>query len=104
MNQMRTNSFLPAHHWKCLLKVVLGEFITFWVEVRQILENSEKVLTVFQGQQHNPINGVHYYILSAAIGEIVQKNNAYAVVEVHSDNGISVIGYHKVSSRIFCQQ
>ena len=84
-----------------------SHYINNAVEVRQILEDSGKVLAVFQGHQHdgqyNLINGIHYYTLPAVVEGAGQKNNAYAIVEIHRDNSISVVGYHKAFSRVFCQ-
>jgi hypothetical protein len=71
-------------------------------EVRQILEDSGKVLAVFQGHDHKGaysfINGIHYYTLKGMIGESGAENNAYAIVDVHSDLNLSVIGYRRAVS------
>ena len=72
-------------------------------QVRQVLEESGKVLTVFQGHYHegsyNLINGIHYYTLKAVIEGPAPDNNAYAVVEVLPDNNITVTGYRKAISK-----
>ncbi len=71
--------------------------------VRKILEDSGKVLVVFQGHYHEGryslIEGIHYYTLKAMVEGSWQENNAYAVVDVHPDNNIVVTGYRKAVSR-----
>ena len=84
-----------------------NHYINNAAEVRQILENSEKVLAVFQGHQHdgqyNIINGIHYYTLPAVVEGSGRENSAYAIVEIYHDNSIAVIGYHKAPSKLFCR-
>jgi predicted phosphodiesterase len=66
-------------------------------EVRQILEQSGKVLAVFQGHRHdgsyNLIEGIHYYTLKAMVEGPGPANNSYAIVEVLPDMSITVTGY-----------
>jgi hypothetical protein len=70
--------------------------------VRQILEASGKVLAVFQGHHHpgaySHINGIHYYTLKGMIEGHGADNNAYAVVDVHPDQSMTVTGYRKAPS------
>jgi len=72
-------------------------------EVRQILEQSGRVLAVLQGHRHDGgyslINGIHYYTLKAVIEGPGPENNSYAVVEVRPDMSITVTGYRKAVSR-----
>jgi len=72
-------------------------------DVRKILEDSGKVLAVFQGHNHEGgyslIEGIHYYTLKAMVEGSGQENNAYAVVDVYPDNNIAVKGYRKAVSR-----
>ena len=72
-------------------------------DVRKILEDSGKVLAVFQGHNHaggySLIEGIHYYTLIALVEGSGQENNAYAVVEVQPDNNIVIKGYRKAVSR-----
>jgi len=67
--------------------------------VRQILEQSGKVLAVFQGHRHDGgyslINGIHYYTLKAVIEGPGPENNSYAVVKVRPDMSITITGYRK---------
>jgi hypothetical protein len=71
-------------------------------EVRQILEASGKVLAVFQGHHHpgaySYISGIHYYTLKGVIEGHGEDNNAYAIVDVHPDQNLTVTGYRKASS------
>jgi predicted MPP superfamily phosphohydrolase len=68
-------------------------------EVRQILEQSGKVLAVFQGHHHDGsyslIEGIHYYTLKAMVEGPGPENNSYAIVEVQPDMSIIVTGYRK---------
>lgn len=68
-------------------------------DVRRIMEESGKVLAVFQGHHHeggyNRIGGIHYYTLRAMAENTGKENNSYAVVEVLADGSISVFGYRK---------
>jgi alkaline phosphatase len=69
--------------------------------VRTVLETSGKVVAVFQGHHHpgsySLINGIHYYTLKAMV-ESALPANAYAVVEVLSDE-IVVTGYVNAVSK-----
>ncbi len=71
--------------------------------VRTVLEESRKVLAVFQGHDHSggyrKINGIHYYTLKALVEGSGDQNNAYAIVEVDVDGDITVTGYRKAVSR-----
>ncbi len=71
-------------------------------EVRQILWESRKVLAVFQGHHHEGsyscIDGTHYYTLKAVVEGYGRDNNAYAIVEVQPDGGVTVTGLRKATS------
>ncbi len=71
-------------------------------QVREILEASGKVLTVFQGHHHsgsyNNIAGIHYYTLKALVEGQGSENNSYAIAQVHPDSSIIVTGYRKAES------
>jgi len=76
-------------------------------EVRTVLENSGKVLAVFQGHDHNGgyrmINGIHYYTLKALVEGSGEENNSYAIGEVRTNGDIAVTGYRKgVSRKLEC--
>jgi predicted phosphodiesterase len=68
-------------------------------EVRQILEQSGKVLAVFQGHRHDGgysrIEGIHYYTLKAVVEGPGPENNSYAIVKVRPNMSITVTGYRK---------
>jgi hypothetical protein len=72
-------------------------------EVRQILEQSGRVLAVFQGHHHDGgysrIEGIHYYTLKALVEGPGTENNSYAIVEVLPDMSITVTGYRKAVSK-----
>ena len=72
-------------------------------DVRRILEQSGKVLAVFQGHHHpgsySHIGGIHYYTLKAIVEGIGSENSSYAIVEVRDDHSIAVTGYRKAVSK-----
>ena len=74
-------------------------------EVRLILQESGKVLTVFQGHYHQGshrcIKGIHYYTLKALVEGPGAENNAYAIVEVLPETTIAITGYRKAVSKQF---
>lgn len=74
-------------------------------EVRKILEDSGKVLIVFQGHYHpgslHTINGIHYYTLKAVIEGSGPHENSYGIVEVDQDLNIQIKGYRKAVSEKF---
>jgi len=72
-------------------------------EVRQILQENERVLAVFQGHKHagdySHIENIHYYTLKAMIEGAGEKNNSYAIVEVLDNQDIVLTGYRRAMSR-----
>jgi alkaline phosphatase len=66
-------------------------------EVRRILEDSGKVLAVFQGHSHQndhrEINRIHYCTMRAVIEGSGLENNGYSVVSVFEDGRIAVKGF-----------
>jgi 3',5'-cyclic AMP phosphodiesterase CpdA len=72
-------------------------------EVRTVLENSDKVIAVFQGHYHtgsyNQINGIHYYTLKAMVEGAYPSNNAFAIVEVVLGSKITIDGYVSVDDK-----
>jgi len=73
--------------------------------VRQVLEDSGRVLAVFQGHHHagdhNLINGIHYYTLIATVEGQGAESSSYATVELRPDLGIVVTGYRRAKSGTF---
>lgn len=70
--------------------------------VRSILEQSGRVLAVFQGHSHandlKQINGIHYCTLVAMVEGSGPHNNGYSLLELASDGMIKVTGWRKQSS------
>ncbi len=66
-------------------------------DVRAILEQSEKVLAVFQGHSHkndhNEINGIHYCTLVAMVEGAGEQNNAFSIMEITDSNTIRIEGF-----------
>jgi predicted MPP superfamily phosphohydrolase len=71
-------------------------------EVRRILQDSNKVLAVFQGHKHagqySYIEKIHYYTLKAMVTGSGEENNSYAVAEVYDEGSIVVTGYRRAES------
>lgn len=67
--------------------------------VRKVLEDSGKVLAVFQGHYHRNdykrLGGIHYCTLRAVVEGGGAENNGYAVVDVTPGGAIRVDGFHK---------
>lgn len=72
-------------------------------QVRQILEQSGKVICVFQGHVHeeryNLINGIHYYSVNAMIDGDGLDNSAYMVVDIFKDGSLKVDGFRRATDR-----
>jgi alkaline phosphatase len=67
--------------------------------VRKVLEDSKRVLAVFQGHSHKndykDISGIHYCTLVGMIEGSGAENNGYAVLAVGPDGTITVTGFRK---------
>ena len=76
-------------------------------QVRRILEDSGKVLAVFQGHHHSGsygnIAGIHYYTLKALVEGTGSENNSYAIAEVLPNGHITVNGYRRAMSKQLAQ-
>jgi len=74
-------------------------------EVRQVLQENNRTLAVFQGHHHpghySFIEGIHYYTLKAMVEGAGEMNNSYAIVEVHADNSIVITGYRNAVSKTY---
>ena len=72
-------------------------------EVRGILEQSGRVLCVFQGHVHeeryNLINGIHYYSVNAVVDGDGPENNAYMIVDIYKDGSLKIDGYRRATDR-----
>ena len=68
-------------------------------QVRKVLEDSGKVLAVFQGHSHEntlkDINGIHYCVHRAMIEGSGKENNGYSTVDVFVDGTIRIAGFRK---------
>ena len=69
------------------------------VVVRKVLENSGKVIAVFQGHSHEndlkEVGGIHYCTLRAMVEGSGPDNNGYSTVELTSDANIRLTGFRK---------
>lgn len=68
-------------------------------EVRKILEDSRKVIAVFQGHYHpgdyKRIDGIHYCTLMAMTEGLGKENNAYSILEVYEDGSLHLDGFRR---------
>jgi predicted phosphodiesterase len=71
-------------------------------EVRKVLEQSGKVLAVFQGHVHDEryslINGIHYQTVHAMTDGEAPENNAYSLVGIFADC-IMIDGFRRSSDK-----
>ena len=69
------------------------------VEVRKVLEDSQKVLAVFQGHSHKndhkEIGGVHYCTLVAMVEGSGVESNGYSVLSLTGNGTLQVSGFRK---------
>lgn len=72
------------------------------VEVRRLLEMSQRVLAVFQGHSHKndyrQIAGIHYCTVAAMVEGSGAEQNAYCVVSLREDGTIAVQGFRQQAS------
>jgi len=68
-------------------------------EVRKVLEQSGKVLAVFQGHSHQndykEISRIHYCTLVAMVEGSGAANNGYSLLDIQPDGTIRVTGYRQ---------
>ena len=68
-------------------------------QVRKVLEESGKVLAVFQGHSHKndlkDINGIHYCTLVAMVEGSGSENNGFSLVDVFDGGTIRLTGFRK---------
>ncbi len=71
-------------------------------DVRRVLEESGKVLAVFQGHSHQndykDIAGIHYCTLRAMVEGSGVQNSGYTVMNLEKDGTIRVQGFRKQAS------
>ncbi|MEM8735983.1 MAG: hypothetical protein AAGG44_17270 [Planctomycetota bacterium] len=74
-------------------------------EVRQVLEDSGKVLAVLQGHSHKndhrDIRGIHYCTLVAMVEGSGAESNGYSVMSISKDGTINIDGFRKQNSYIW---
>lgn len=70
--------------------------------VRQVLNNSGKVVAVFQGHRHeerySEIGNIHYCTLPGMVDHSGLENNSFSIVEVYKD-ALDMKGYKRAPSR-----
>lgn len=73
-------------------------------EVRKTLEDSGKVLAVFQGHHHagdlQKVNGIHYVTLVGMTEGAGAESNAYGVLDVFGDGTLVLTGFRRQKSLV----
>jgi len=68
-------------------------------EVRRVLEESDKVLAVFQGHSHENhhalVNGIHYCTLVGMVEGTGKENNGYAILDLLPGDVLRLSGYRR---------
>lgn len=68
-------------------------------QVREVLQDSDKVLAVFQGHSHKndyqEIAGIHYCVLTAMVEGSGEQNNGYSTMDVFGDGTIRLAGHRR---------
>ena len=68
-------------------------------EVRRVLEESHKVLAVFQGHSHENhhalVNGIHYCTLVGMVEGTGKENNGYAILDLLPGGVLRLSGYRR---------
>lgn len=71
-------------------------------DVRSILQQSEKVVAVFQGHSHKndlrTVDGIHYCTLVAMVEGGDPVDNGYSLLKVSSDGTVHLSGYRRQKS------
>lgn len=74
-------------------------------EVRQVLEQSGKVMCVFQGHVHEEryslINNIHYYSMMAVVDNDGPENSSYMIAGIYPDGSLAIDGYRRASNQKF---
>jgi len=74
-------------------------------EVRKILEDSGKVLCVFEGhvnsERHSVINHIHYYSFISTVFGSGAKNNSYVIAELSKKGDIRIRGFRQATDQEF---
>ena len=72
-------------------------------QVRKVLENSGKVLAVFQGHSHKndykQIAGIHYCVLVAMVEGSGIESNGYSTMDIFEGGAIRITGFRKQKNR-----
>lgn len=71
-------------------------------EVRNVLDESDRVRAVFQGHRHkaryNKLKNTHYCTFPAMVDYSGLENNSFSIIEVYKE-GLNMVGYKRAPSR-----
>ncbi len=74
-------------------------------DVRQVIEDSARVVAVFQGHSHEndyrEIQGVHYCTLAAMVEGTGPENNSYAMLCILSDGSLRLSGFRRQNNYVW---
>jgi 3',5'-cyclic AMP phosphodiesterase CpdA len=90
------------------LDVAARESVKNAAEVRQTLQNSGKVIAVFQGHSHKndyqDIAGIHYCTMLAMVEGSGAENNGYSIADIGPSGAIRITGFRKQKSYVWSAQ
>jgi 3',5'-cyclic AMP phosphodiesterase CpdA len=74
-------------------------------QVREVLEESGRVIAVLQGHRHeggfSTINGIPYFTFKGLIEGAGPSNSSYSIVDVMPDLSVRVLGYRQAETTSF---
>jgi hypothetical protein len=90
------------------LDVAASESVRNAADVRKTLQDSGKVLAVFQGHSHKndyqDIAGIHYCTMLAMVEGSGAENNGYSIAEIDPTGAIRITGFRKQTSYVWSAQ
>jgi hypothetical protein len=90
------------------LDVAASESVKNAAEVRKALQDSGKVIAVFQGHSHKndyqDIAGIHYCTMLAMVEGAGATNNGYSIAEIDPTGAIRITGFRKQMSYVWSAQ
>jgi len=98
LSECKGNSIVFAHQ---RLDVTNNHGVKNCKQVRKVLEDSGKVMAVFQGHSHKndykEIAGIHYCVLTAMVEGSGEQNSGYSTMDILSNGTIRLAGHRRQS-------
>jgi predicted MPP superfamily phosphohydrolase len=99
LSECKGNAIVFAHQ---RLDVTNNHGVKNCKQVRKVLEDSGKVMAVFQGHSHKndykEIAGIHYCVLAAMVEGSGEQNSGYSTMDILSDGTIRLAGHRRQSA------